>query len=206
MQSYNWYWSTPDLKKATLLAPGLPPSGALICVRTTPPRLILAVSLGQPTGTIDKDGPGLPCWHSFRGLPFHQGWSKAVWVYLWFDESLEELLVLRHQDLMAPGHVRWPPERFPSGQSELTDTGCFTLSQPWRVILSRKQTVFLPQVQFLIRYLIHSPPLRVWEILGKWSWMRRGYVCTARSQICAHVKDPISATAGGMVTQKYCIH
>ena len=39
------------------------------------------------------------------------------------------------------------------------------------------------------------------------------FVCTARTQKCAHVKDPISIcckrvglTAGGMVTHKYCIH
>ena len=39
------------------------------------------------------------------------------------------------------------------------------------------------------------------------------FVCTVNTQMCAHVKDPISIcqkrvslTAGGMVTQKYCIH
>ena len=39
------------------------------------------------------------------------------------------------------------------------------------------------------------------------------FVCTGRTQICAHVNDPISVcrkrvgfTASGMVTQKYCIN
>ena len=39
------------------------------------------------------------------------------------------------------------------------------------------------------------------------------FVCMARNQTCAHIKDPVpicrkrvGLTAGGMVTEKYCIH
>ena len=43
------------------------------------------------------------------------------------------------------------------------------------------------------------------------AWSPRPFVCTARTQICVHVKDPISichkrvgSTAGGMETRKHC--
>ena len=37
-----------------------------------------------------------------------------------------------------------------------------------------KQNVFLSQVKILIHYLIHIPPLRIGDILGKMKWNEPG--------------------------------
>ena len=44
--------------------------------------------------------------------------------------------------------------------------------------IGKTKCITLPQVQILIHYLIHTPPLRIEHISGKWSWMSQEvYIC-----------------------------